>query len=125
MGEIRVLGSRPGWGCLAGRSRRSGRSLPGCQRLDIMDGAVATSGGYGFRFDAQGRFNHLFDPRSGGSAHRYRSVTVVMPTATAADALSTAFNLMPLANLERSLKAVGQGEVHLITATGERRVVRC
>ncbi|MGZ5909964.1 MAG: FAD:protein FMN transferase [Reyranella sp.] len=41
------------------------------------DRAVSTSGGYGFRFDSDGRFNHLFDPVTGGSAHLYRGVTTV------------------------------------------------
>lgn len=50
-----------------------------------------------------GRFNHIFDPRTGASAQLHRSVTVIMPTATAADALSTAFSLMPVDAAERVL----------------------
>ena len=41
----------------------------------MVDKAVATSGAYGFRFDPDGRFNHLLDPRTGGSARLYKSVT--------------------------------------------------
>lgn len=124
VGETRVLGPRPD-----GAAWRVGVADPDdpsrvSQQLDIADQAVATSGGYGFRFDAQGRFNHLFDPRSGGSAHRYRSVTVVMPTATAADALSTAFSLMPREAIERSLRILGQGRAHLTGADGGHAVLR-
>lgn len=64
------------------------------ETVPIVDQAVATSGGYGFRFDPAGRFTHLLDPRTGTSPTRYRSVTVIAPTATAADALSTAFSFM-------------------------------
>lgn len=49
----------------------------------------------GFRFDPAGRFTHLFDPRTGRSPALYRTVSVIAPTATEADALSTAFSLMP------------------------------
>jgi thiamine biosynthesis lipoprotein len=42
-------------------------------------------------FDSAGRHHHLFDPRNGASPGWWRSVTVVAPTAEAADALSTAF----------------------------------
>ena len=57
--------------------------------------AVATTAGAGFRFDSAGNFTHLFDPATGRSPARYRSVSVIAPTATEADALSTAFCLMP------------------------------
>ncbi|MFX6865385.1 FAD:protein FMN transferase, partial [Acinetobacter baumannii] len=67
--------------------------------LDLVDRAVATSAGAGFQFDAKGRFTHLFDPATGRSPQRYRSVSVMAPTATEADALSTAFSLMPLSDI--------------------------
>jgi thiamine biosynthesis lipoprotein len=63
-------------------------------RLRVAEAAVATSAPAGFRFDAAGR-HHLFDPRSGASPCWWRSVTVVAPTAEAADALSTAFAVSP------------------------------
>ena len=44
----------------------------------------------GFRFDPAGRFTHLFNPRTGRSPALYRAVSVIAPTATEADALSTA-----------------------------------
>ncbi len=86
--------------------------------LDMDDQAVATSGGYGLRFDVAGRFNHLFDPRTGRSPTRYGSGSVVMPTATEADALSTAFNLMPVEAVERVMAELGPGRAFLLTAEG-------
>ena len=123
MGESRAIGARPD-----GTPWRIGIVDPDdpsriAERVDIVDQAVATSGGYGFRFDGQGRFNHLFDPRTGASAHRYRSVTTVMPTATAADALSTAFSMMSLQAIENALQSVGHGRAHLVTAGGFRMIV--
>ena len=41
--------------------------------LDLCDWSVCTSGGYGTKFDATGRFHHLFDPSHWGkraSLHR-------------------------------------------------------
>ena len=65
-------------------------------RVTLRDRALATSGGYGTPIDAAGRYTHLFDPRDGNARPRYRNVSVMAPTATAADALSTAFSHMPL-----------------------------
>ena len=46
-------------------------------------------------------------------------MTVVHPSATSADALSTAFSI-PLEDMALILKEVGGGEVRLVTARGER-----
>lgn len=91
LGEIRASGSHPD-GCpwTAGikdpfEPDRIARSV------EIGNRALATSGGYGMRFDAEGRHHHLFDPHRGRSSDLYASVSVIAPTATEADALSTAF----------------------------------
>ncbi|MBM6581835.1 FAD:protein FMN transferase [Microvirga sp. BT689] len=122
MGEPRTMGSHP-----SGTPWRVGIADPDHpeqvdETIEAVDQAVATSGGYGFRFDPGGRFNHLLDPRTGASAHRYRSVTAIMPTAAAADALSTAFSLLPADVIVNALRKVG-GEVRLVTADGERRTL--
>ena len=122
MGEPRAMGSHP-----SGTPWRVGIADPDHpeqvdETLETVNQAVATSGGYGFRFDRDGRFNHLLDPRTGASAHRYRSVTVIMQTAAAADALSTAFSLLPADGIASTLRKVG-GEVRLVTADGARRVL--
>ena len=57
-------------------------------RLNLADCAVAVSTPGALRF-AQG--HHLFDPRTGASPARWRSVAVIAPDAETADALSTAF----------------------------------
>jgi len=64
-------------------------------RLRAAETAVATSAPGALDFDTAGRRHHLFDPRSGASPGWWRSVTVLAPTAEAADALSTAFAVTP------------------------------
>lgn len=120
MGESRALGARPD-----GAPWRIGVADPDQPdrlgaTLDVVDRAVATSGAYGFRFDPAGHFNHLFDPRTGASAHLHRSVTVTMPTATAADALSTAFSLMTPEQIEQALRRLGEGRAGIVSASGAR-----
>lgn len=51
---------------------------------------LATSGDYATKFSADGRYNHIFDPRLGSSPRELASVSIAAPTAMAADALSTA-----------------------------------
>ena len=123
MGEPRVMGTRP-----SGEPWRIGIADPDRPErvgdtLEAADQAVATSGSYGFRFDREGRFNHLLDPRTGASANLHRGVTAVMPTATDADALSTAFSLMPEAEIAGALRTLGSGEVRLVSADGSRKIL--
>jgi thiamine biosynthesis lipoprotein len=118
MGEARAIGARPD-----GRPWEVGVAdpdVPGQTQavLPIVDRAVSTSGSYGFRFDPKAQFNHLFDPQTGGCAHRYRSVTTVSRSATAADALSTAFSFMPEETIRSLLPRVDIDRVHLIDDAG-------
>jgi thiamine biosynthesis lipoprotein len=118
MGEPRVIGPRSDgrpWEIGIADPEISGRIAA---VLPVVDRAVSTSGGYGFRFDAAGRFNHLFDPRTGGCAGRYRSVTTVSRTATTADATSTAFSLMPAERIRSLLRLLDVERVHLVDADG-------
>lgn len=118
MGETRAIGSRPDglpWEVGVADPEVVGRTQT---ILPVVDRAVSTSGAYGFRFDPQGRFNHLFDPSTGGCAGRYRSVTTVSRDATTADALSTAFSLMSEEQIRAVLHFVEIERVHLIDERG-------
>lgn len=86
--------------------------------IELGNQALATSGSYGFRFDAAGRFHHLFDPRSGTCPQRYASVSVLAPDATTADALATACNLMPPESIKGLLKAAGATRAVIIMPDG-------
>jgi len=107
MGETRALDNHPSgrpW-TIGLRDPRSEHGI--LESLPLDNQAIATSGGYGTQFDAAGRFNHIFDPGTGGCAERYLSVSVMAPTATVADALSTAYSLMPLERTDGVLEQLG------------------
>jgi FAD:protein FMN transferase len=57
---------------------------------------VATSGAYrrGRRLDGR-LLSHIVDPRSGDPAGAVLSASVLAPSAMTADALATAFNILP------------------------------
>ena len=119
MGEIRAIGARPD-----GTPWRVGLADPDepgavTETVDLVDRAVATTAGAGFRFDPAGHFTHLFDPATGRSPAMYRTVSVVAPTATEADALSTAFSLMPALHIGDIVAARPGVQARLVTAGGE------
>jgi FAD:protein FMN transferase len=93
--EILLIGCRPD-----GRAWRIGLAdplAPGrvAATLDLADRCVSTSGGYGTKFEASGRYHHLFDPTTGTSAGHYIAVSVVAASTMVADALSTALYVTP------------------------------
>lgn len=124
LGEIRALGAADE----DGRPWRVGLRDPFDGRrvretLEIRNQAVATSAGAGTPFDRTGRHHHLFDPRRGLSAGRYACVTVTAPTATVADALSTALYCTAPGDLRRVLAAGGGKQAVLVAADGRRIAV--
>lgn len=107
MGETRVLDVHPTgrpWSVGIKDPRAEDRLLA---TLALDNQAVSTSGGYGTEFGSAGRFNHIFDPATGLCAGRYLGVSVVAPTATCADALSTAFSVMPMDRAVSALQELG------------------
>jgi len=96
LGEIRALGApadASAWQVGLSDPEVPDRALT---QLALRDRAAATSSGLTARFDAAARHHHLFDPASGESPQRWRSVTVVAKRAAAADALSTALAVAPV-----------------------------
>jgi thiamine biosynthesis lipoprotein len=123
LGEIRALGTHPN-----GRAWQIGLADPWApdritHTLEVTDQAVATSAATGFQFDSSGRFHHLLDPKTGTSAARYASVSVVARDATAADALSTALTLMPTTEADQMLRA-GAGSMALFTHLDGKSEIR-
>lgn len=118
MGEIRAIGARP-----EGTPWRVGLADPDrpgilTETVDLVGRAVATSAGAGFRFDRLGRFTHLFDPVTGRSPSLYRTVSVIAPTAAEADALSTAFSLMPLSRIRNIVAIRPNVQARIVEAGG-------
>lgn len=118
LGEIRALGQHP-----EGRPWRAGLADPEAKRhhlaeVELVDAALATSSARGTAFDATGRHHHLLDPRTGRSAQGAIQASVLAPTATSADALSTALMVMPPASGREVCAAAGATHAWLLAADG-------
>lgn len=114
MGEIRTLGRHPDGRPWQVGLRATETRVPTV--LQVVDQAVATSAAEGFRFDTEGRCNHLFDPRDGRCAEPARAITVVAPSAAAADAFSTALALMSADEIARVRSRFADMQVHVTSA---------
>ena len=82
--------------------------------MDLVQGSLCTSGGYGTKFEATGKYHHLFDTATGGSSGHYIATSVFAPSAMVADALSTALYVTPPAR-GRDLLAGYQDATALVT----------
>jgi len=122
MGEIRALGAKPDGTPWQVGLADSDRPDQMSETIGLVDRAVATTAGAGFRFDPTGRFTHLFDPHTGHSPSRYRSVSVIAPTATEADAFSTAFSMLPTSRIREIAAARPNIQVHLTDVNGKTLV---
>ncbi|MEM1295738.1 MAG: FAD:protein FMN transferase [Verrucomicrobiota bacterium] len=94
LGEYCALGpprGNDGWKVAIESSRTSEEFF---DTLSLVYGGLATSGGYGYRFDQSGKFHHLFNPRGEAPPNVNRVVVVEAPDAGLADALSTAGAVM-------------------------------
>lgn len=88
-------------------------------KVPLQNGAISTSGGYGTLFDKQGRFTHLFNPKTGNNQERYQSVSVQAPTAALADALSTAFAVSSLEEIKQVLVQLPNIQVWVVDGKGK------
>jgi len=86
--------------------------------LPLRNSALATSGGYGMPFDADGRFHHLFDPATGRSADQCLSATAIAPDAMTADALATALAVAGSGRTRSLLAAFGGSRARLTLRDG-------
>jgi thiamine biosynthesis lipoprotein len=122
LGETRAIGTHPD-----GRPWRVGLADPAdpariAERLSLADLALATSGGYGTRFEPTGRHNHLIDPRSGRSAPALRTVSVLARDATTADAASTALSFLPDGDAGPTLRRLGAIAAHICGPDGNLHI---
>ena len=100
-GDSRIIGDRMGRPWLVA-VRHPDDPNKVVTRIPLSDSAVSTSGDYERYFDEGGvRYHHIIDPRTGHSASKVRSATILAPTATQTDGMSkTAFVLGPEKALE-------------------------
>ncbi len=128
LGEFRAHGRHP-----EGRPWRVGIRLPevaeGILRtVELGQNAsapttLATSSGSGTRFDAAGRFHHLFDPASGRCSDGLAGATVMADTAARADGLSTALAVMAPEEAAKLLRRAGRAWGFLVHADGSSTVI--
>lgn len=89
-GNMFALGAPPGRGAWSIGIRDPEDQSGVIGKLLISDEAVATSGQYeNFILIDGEKYGHIIDPRTGRTVDHILSVTVVAPSATASDALST------------------------------------
>ena len=102
-GDSRIIGDRFGRPWIVG-IRHPDDPKRVITRIPLVDTAMSTSGDYERYFDEQGvRYHHIIDPKTGHSASKVRSATILAPTAMQTDGLSkTAFVL----GAEEALKII-------------------
>ncbi len=93
--------------------------------LNLTDVAVATSGHYR-RFVTIGgkRYSHIVDPENGHSSESLASVTIICPSATDADALSTAVTVMGKEKGLALIETIPQTEAILITSAPKEKIIK-
>ncbi|WP_331377020.1 FAD:protein FMN transferase [Sinorhizobium chiapasense] len=120
MGEIRAIGAQSdGSPWRVGLASTEDAPAPD-SILGIVNKAVATSSQDGFVFGGSGRFGHIVDPHSGEVPRLFKRVSVIAPTATEADAFSTAFSLMDASDIQRVREGHPDLAVDLVSTSGER-----
>lgn len=100
-GDSRIIGDRFGQPWIIG-IRHPDRKNEVIAKIPLADAALSTSGDYERYFDENGvRYHHIIDPKTGDSARKVRSATIIGPNATRTDGLSkTAFVLGPQKAIE-------------------------
>lgn len=75
--------------------------------VSVAGVAIATSEPKSLVFDAETFRHHLIDPRTGETPRHWQSISVFAPTAETADALSTAFAVLPYAKVADLASSIG------------------
>jgi thiamine biosynthesis lipoprotein len=117
-GDVRTAGAKEGgqpWAVAVQDPEKEG-DYPDI--IQMGDGAVATSGSYEIYFDHERLYHHIVNSRTGASPDLSKSVSVIAPTAMAADALATSIFIMnPQAGV-RFVSAIPQCECLVVDARG-------
>jgi thiamine biosynthesis lipoprotein len=96
-GDSRIIGDRFGKPWMVGIRDPRKEAGQVITRIPLADAAISTSGDYERYFEENGvRYHHIIDPKTGHSASKVLSATVIAPLAIRTDGLSkTAFVLGP------------------------------
>lgn len=118
MGELRAVAARPDGSAWKIGIANPAKPDTALTEIEVVDRAVATSGGYGTIFDPAGNFTHLFDPFTGRTAPQLEGVTVIADSATRANAYSTPLTLMPKALRRQVVASAGDITAIFVTPAG-------
>ncbi|HBR92857.1 MAG TPA: hypothetical protein DEA90_01685 [Opitutae bacterium] len=78
---------------------------------ELENQALATSGSYGSRFSEDGTFHHLIHPQTSRPGNSWKSLSVIAPSATEADALSTGLSFASRKQIQQLQQARAQIQV--------------
>jgi thiamine biosynthesis lipoprotein len=89
-------------------------------RIPLTDTAMSTSGDYERYFEEDGvRYHHILDPKTGRSADKVRSVTIIAATATRTDALTKSVFVMGAEDGIRFIDTLGDVDAIAVTPEGK------
>lgn len=98
-------------------------------RYQLRNLGIATSGDFYQFLELNGtRYSHIIEPKSGLGSRLSRTVTVVALDALTADALATAFTVMSLESIHKTLGKIANVEVRILQsekwpASGEKKEI--
>lgn len=119
-GEIGTLGTpaeKPNWN-IGIKHPRTQKEYLGVTALENR--CLATSGDYESHFNEDFSSHHLLDARTGYSPNELASVSVIAPTATEADALSTAVFLAGLQRGKQIIESIPHTDALFVTKSGRQ-----
>ena len=120
-GDTRIIGDRFGRPWIVGIRHPDDKDKV-VLRVPLTDTAMSTSGDYERYFEEDGvRYHHILDPKTGRSAGKVRSVTIIAATATRTDALTKSVFVMGAEDGIRFIDTLG--DVDAIAVTPEGKVV--
>ncbi len=118
-GDTRIIGDRFGrpWVVGVRDPDHEGKTF---LKLPLTDTAFSTSGDYERYFDEDGkRYHHIIDPKTGDSARKVRSVTIIAPTATRTDALTKSVFIMGAEEGIRFINTLSDVDAVAVTPEGK------
>ncbi len=119
---VYALGSPPrknGWKVLVPEPARRSSSIT---EVTLRDQSLSTSGSYEKFFRLNGTtYCHIMDPRTGYPVQRMLQTTVIAPTATETDALSTAMFVLGSRDGRRMLQSIPGASAIWITGRSAER----
>ena len=118
-GDTRIIGDRLGRPWIVG-IRHPDDEKKVVLRIPLTDTAMSTSGDYERYFEEDGvRYHHILDPKTGRSAGKLRSVTIIAATATRTDALTKSVFVMGAEDGIRFIDTLGDVDAIAVTPEGK------